>query len=116
MGDAGGRGTQEAFSHALMEQETPDPGGGVGPPPPIHRAPSAPFSVAGSIQPAVSDPRLHLQIGQYKLSKTLGIGSFGKVKLAQQCVGCCACLLARASLAPSPPLFFSHSQLSRPFH
>jgi len=63
-----------------MDQE-PIGGGGSAP---MQRAPS--FSVQGSIQPAVSNPNLHLQIGNYRLSKTLGIGSFGKVKLAQQCV------------------------------
>ncbi len=41
--------------------------------------------VATSVNPGVSDPISTLQIGGYKILKTLGIGSFGKVKCACQC-------------------------------
>ena len=59
------------------------------PPPPSMGAAAAAasgFSVQATVAPGASDPKLYLQIGEYKLSKTLGIGSFGKVKLATQCV------------------------------
>ena len=57
---------------------TPRPGAGSG----AAAAGGGPDAALASVSPGVSDPISHLQIGGYKILKTLGIGSFGKVKRA----------------------------------
>lgn len=63
-----------------------------------------------------------LQVGHYKLLKTLGIGAFGKVKLGKHvvtghlvsvwfacvCVYICVCVYFHLSISLSLPLIYPH--------